>query len=93
MKSTRIIILILIITMSFSALSKTDAEEAVEKSLKAVTVFVDVNKLTRKNFAARKMTRLHNEFAEKGYELVSVSPYNENGDLEGFFVSYKLASN
>ncbi len=84
------IIMLVLCLSTFSANSETNAEEAVRKSLKAVTVFIDVNKLTRKNFAAKKMTRSHNEFAAVGYELVSVSPYTENGDLEGFFVSYKL---
>lgn len=93
MKASQIVLTLFILMASFNVLCKTEAEKASEKSLKAVTLFVDVNKLTRKNFAARKMTRLHNEFADKGYELVSVSPYTENGDLEGFFVSYKLASN
>ena len=69
--------------------AKTAAEKAAEKNLAAVTVFLDVTKLTRKHSAARNMTQSHQEFAHYGYELVDVSPYTENGDLEGFFVSYK----
>lgn len=72
-----------------SAVAKTAAEKAAEKNLAAVTVFLDVTKLTRKHTAARNMTQSHHEFAQYGYELVDVSPYTENGDLEGFFVSYK----
>lgn len=90
MKTILTMITLAILFLSFSALSKTNAEEASAQSLKAVTVFLDVNKFTRKNLAAKKMTKSHNEFAAKGYELVSVNPYTENGDLEGFFVSYKL---
>lgn len=74
---------------SSKADSKSAAQEAAEASLPAVTVFLDVNKLTRKHFAASKMTKSHKEFGDYGYELVDVSPYTENGDLEGFFVSYK----
>lgn len=79
----------LLILSSFDAQSKSAAEKATEKSLAAVTVFIDVTKLTRKHTAARNMTQSHQEFAQHGYELVDVSPYTENGDLEGFFVSYK----
>lgn len=71
--------------------AKSPATEAVEESLAAVTVFIDITKLTRKHSAARKMTKSHQEFGQLGYELVDVSPYTENGDLEGFFVSYKRA--
>ncbi len=86
-----------ILMLTFSALllisthvqSKSSAEKAHEKSLAAVTVFLDVTKVTRKHSAARNMTQSHQEFAQYGYELVDVSPYTENGDLEGFFVSYK----
>ncbi len=75
--------------VSFSLMAKISAKEAAEKGLTAITIFLDVNKLTRKNLAAKKMTRSHNEFAAEGFELLSVFPYNENGDLEGFFLSYK----
>ena len=70
-------------------LAKNEAEKAAEKGLQAVTVFMDVNRLSRKNLAAKNMTKIHNEFAAVGYELVGVSPYTENSDLEGFFLSYK----
>ncbi len=75
--------------LSGTALAKVDGEEAAAKNLSAVTVFVDVNKLNRKNLAAKKMTAMHQDFAQYGYRLVGISPYNENGDLEGFFVSYQ----
>ena len=35
------------------------------------------------------MTQSHQEFARHGYTLVAVNVYTENGDLEGFFVSYR----
>ncbi len=79
----------LLLVSSFDVQSKSAAEKAAEKSLAAVTVFLDVTKLTRKHTAARNMSQSHQEFAQYGYELVDVSPYTENGDLEGFFVSYK----
>jgi hypothetical protein len=52
------------------------------------TVWVDISGLNRKNGAADKMTKLHQEMARQGYSLVGVAVYTENGDLEGFFCSY-----
>ena len=80
---------ILLWLMAMPSVAKTDAEEAAAKSLTAITIFMDVNQLTRKNLAAKKMTKHHNQFAAVGFELVSVNPYIENGDLEGFFISYQ----
>jgi hypothetical protein len=37
---------------------------------------------------ADKLTKSHAEYAARGYRFVAMSPYNENGDLVGFFVTY-----
>ena len=89
MKQFIYIALISILLVAVPVAAKTSAKEAAEQSLAAVTIFMDVNKLTRKNIAAKNMTESHQDFATYGYELVGVSIYTENGDLEGFFVSYK----
>jgi hypothetical protein len=39
--------------------------------------------------AANDLTRAHKAFAAQGYKVVSVAPYIENGDLQGFFVTYQ----
>ncbi len=65
------------------------AQIARGKNLTAITVFVDISVASRKNGAATKMTKLHQQFARQGYELVDINIYTENGDLQGFFVSYK----
>jgi hypothetical protein len=52
------------------------------------TVFVDVSAVGRRNKAAKRMTKMHMEYAKKGWTVVNVVVYTENGDLEGFFVSY-----
>jgi|GEM_PF-1283256 len=67
----------------------TVAEKADKENLHAVTIFVDISRFNRKNGAAKKMTQSHQEFARYGYALVAVNVYTENGDLEGFFVSYR----
>lgn len=58
-----------------NGMAATEAEKAAQKSLKAVTVFIDVSVMGRKNAAAKHMTQSHNEFAALGYELVDVSLY------------------
>jgi hypothetical protein len=53
-----------------------------------VTVFVDATFGFRKNHMASKLTKTHAEYAARGYHFVDMEPYNENGDLVGFFVTY-----
>lgn len=89
MKTIYIATMLMLLFTTTTSTAKNEAEEAADKNLSAVTIFMDITAFTRKNSAARKMTNHHNEFAAKGYELVSVNPYTENGDLEGFFLSYK----
>lgn len=89
MKHYKALIMITLIAWQGWVMAETDAEYAQANKLEAMTVFMDINKLTRKNLAAKKMTKIHGEFAAAGYELVGINPYTENGDLEGFFLSYK----
>jgi hypothetical protein len=53
-----------------------------------ITVFVDATFGFRKTHMADKLTKSHAEYAASGYRFVAMSPYNENGDLVGFFVTY-----
>lgn len=53
-----------------------------------VTVFVDAHFGMREKGAAEALTRSHSNFAAKGYRFASLAPYDENGDLQGFFVTY-----
>jgi len=85
-----VILIAMILSSGMSLAKKNEAQKAREKNLAAVTTFVDINALTRKNNAASKITKLHQMYAKEGYELISVAVYTENGDLQGFFVSYKL---
>lgn len=52
------------------------------------TVFVDISGLGRKKKAAKRMTELHEQFAQEGWTVIGVAIYTENEDLEGFFVTY-----
>ena len=78
-----------IICSNALAKKKNEAEVAREQNLAAITVYVDISVASRKNRAATKMTKLHQQFAKQGYELAGINIYSENGDLQGFFVSYK----
>jgi len=56
--------------------------------VEGTTVFQDVSGLGRKDRAAKNLTARHAEMAKEGWRLVDLFAYTENGDLEGFFVSY-----
>ena len=48
-----------------------------------------LGKLETKQGAANSLSRAHQAFAAHGYKVQSVEPYIENGDLQGFFVTYQ----
>lgn len=87
LRKTLLVVLLMICT-EVIAKKKHPAEVAREENLPAVTIYVDVIAFGRKDRSAKKMTRMHKQFGDNGYQLVDVSPYTENGDLQGFFVSY-----
>lgn len=66
-----------------------EAAEAREQAQSAVTIYVDANWGNRTNGAAKALTKAHDAFSRAGYELVDIEAYTENGDLQGFFVSYR----
>ena len=65
------------------------ANEAVRANLLAVTIWVDASWGFRNQGAANALSRAHQSFATRGYKVQSVEPYIENGDLQGFFVTYQ----
>ncbi len=68
---------------------EAQANKAFGDSLPAVSVFVDVDWGGREDGAARELTRAHKAFHERGFVIVDVEGYLENGDLQGFFVTYR----
>ncbi|AKS41978.1 hypothetical protein [Wenzhouxiangella marina] len=58
-----------------------------------LTIYHDVNPLTRTHRAAAAMTELHAEYYERGYTVIDVEPYVEDGDLKGFFITYVARDN
>jgi len=66
------------------------ADRAVAEKQVAITVFVDVDWGGREDGAAKELTRAHTAFSSRGYRVVDVEGYTENGDLQGFFVTYRV---
>lgn len=65
------------------------AAEASQQQLPAVTLWVSASWGFRNQGAANNLTKAHSAFAKYDYKVVSVQPYIENGDLQGFFVTYQ----
>lgn len=53
-----------------------------------ITIYMDVNVGGRTDRAAKRMTELHENYFAMGFIVVDVEPYIENGDLQGFFITY-----
>ena len=73
----------------FSKSPEKSAEEAARANMAAVTIWVDSTWGFRHQGAANALSDAHQAFAARGYKVVSVQPYIENGDLQGFFVTYQ----
>ena len=65
------------------------AEEAARAGMQAATIWVDASWGFRNQGAANSLSKAHQAFAARGYRVLSVEPYIENGDLQGFFVTYQ----
>lgn len=75
---------------SFAGKTKEDAAEGsvTAPGKGGKTVFVDVSAMGKKDRAAKRMTKQHEKYAMEGWTVANVAVYTENGDLEGFFVTY-----
>lgn len=73
----------------FGKSPEKSAQEAAQAHMPAVTIWVDASWGFRKKGAANNLSDAHRAFANYEYRVVSVEPYIENGDLQGFFVTYE----
>ena len=73
----------------FGKSPEKSAAEAAAQQLQAVTIWVDASWGFRNQGAANDLSAAHRAFYARGYRVVSVEPYIENGDLQGFFVTYE----
>jgi opacity protein-like surface antigen len=89
---TRLALALLALVLASAAQARKLDEQAAEaraRQLPAVTVYIDADWGNRTNGAARALSAAHAAFGRAGYVLVDVEGYSENGDLQGFFVSYR----
>jgi hypothetical protein len=73
----------------FDKSPEKSAAKAASAGMAAVTIWVDASWGFRNQGAANDLSQAHQAFARYGYKVVSVAPYIENGDLQGFFVTYQ----
>lgn len=52
------------------------------------TIFRDSSRFSRRGNAAKNMSEKHDEFTKNGWKFEDMETYIENGDLEGFFLTY-----
>ncbi len=64
------------------------AVEAAGTGQRTISVYVDVDLGARKAGSAKELNQAHQAFNRHGFEVVDVVGYTENGDLQGFFVTY-----
>ena len=64
------------------------AAEAAQSGQQTVSLYVDVDFGSRKSGGATELNQAHRAFNANGYRVLDVVGYTENGDLQGFFVTY-----
>lgn len=52
------------------------------------TVFIDTHIGKRRDHASEHMSQMHQNMAAEGFTIIDVEPWIENGDLEGFYLTY-----
>jgi len=67
-------------------LSAQTAPEA--RCQEAKTIWRDSSRFSRRKFGADNMTEKHDEYTRAGWKFADMETYIENGDLEGFFLTY-----
>lgn len=64
------------------------AAEVASTGQQTVSIYVDVDWGARKSGSAGELNQAHKAFNAVGYQVIDVVGYTENGDLQGFFVTY-----
>jgi hypothetical protein len=86
---TLILALVLASSPALAANYSKQATEASRSGSAGYSVYVDVTYGLRKRVAANELNAAHKAFSDQGYEPVAVTDHVENGDLLGFFVTYR----
>lgn len=74
--------------MASAAAQNPAGTSAVDTPPPTITVFVEATLGFRESGMARKLSDQHASQAARGYRFVDMAAYTENGDLQGFFVTY-----
>ena len=84
------LVLVLLTVTAVSAWAEKTTKIEVERAAPGagLTIYMDISVMSRKHRAAKRMTALHKEHFAQGWTVVDIDPYIENGDLQGFFITY-----
>lgn len=82
------VMLALVIGAGCAMTVASEAPAADSATPQTLTVFVDATLGFRKDSMAEKLTESHARQAARGYRFAGFEAYNENGDLQGFFITY-----
>lgn len=75
-------------TVSAQAEAAVSEVEIEPQSGSSITVFVGAKFGRKQKGAAKALTKSHAKYFQNGYHFTDLGVYTENGDLEGFFVTY-----
>jgi len=82
------LLFMLLITMPLSVPVTSFAEQKLPAATEAKTVWVDAHFGFRKKSGAKGINKIHKDMETNGWSFADMELYNENGDLEGFFITY-----
>ena len=79
----------LMLGMVFAQSGPLSAQTAPEaRCQEAKTIFRDSSRFSRRKLGAENMSEKHDEYTRAGWKFADMEIYIENGDLEGFFLTY-----
>ena len=73
----------------FAQTSSANDEIPAAKPGASRTVFIDISVFSRKKRGAEKIDEIHAAHFAKGWTVVDMEVYTENGDLQGYFLTYR----
>ena len=75
--------------LSTQSLARDEIQQATPGA--GLTIYMDISAVGKTTRAAERMTALHKAHQVKGWKVIDVDPYVEDGDLQGFFITYVAA--
>ena len=85
-------IAVIVTCLALSAAPARAADDAVGSqacpATEAWTVFVADATFRRQDGSAKRITQTHRDAENQGWQYKDMEAYTENGDLQGFFITY-----